>query len=49
MFKNTNYNADYIRAVKILKNRINTVEDLVRIWDFFGRCIEDHPEIEDIP
>jgi len=45
MFKNSNYNHDYIRAIKILKYRINTVEDLIRIWDFFGPCVEDHPSI----
>lgn len=42
------YNPDYIRAVSMLKQQIFTVEDLIRYWQFSGRCIEPHPDIEDI-
>lgn len=46
--KKIEYNPDYIRAVKILKNRIHTPADLIRYWAFCGPCIEPHPAIEDI-
>lgn len=48
MAKKIEYNPDYVRAVKMLKNRINTPADLLRYWGFSGPCLEDHPEIEDI-
>lgn len=48
MSNKNQYNPDYIRAVKILKDRIHTPADLIRFWAFSGPCIEPHPEIEDI-
>ncbi len=48
MSKKIEYNPDYIRAIKLLKNRINTPADLIRYWAFCGPCIEPHPSIEDI-
>lgn len=41
-------NPDYIRAKLLLKNKINTVYDLVVFWSFSGPCREPHPSIEDI-
>lgn len=42
------FNPDYVRAVKMLKTRINTPYDLIRYWAFCGPCIEPHPAREDI-
>jgi hypothetical protein len=42
------FNPDYVRAVKLLKTRINTPYDLIRYWAFSGPCLEPHPAIEDI-
>jgi len=39
---------DYVRAIKMLKNRIETPADLLRYWGFSGPCLEPHPKIEDI-
>lgn len=49
MSKKTEVDFDYRRAVYLLKNRINTPMDLIKIWAFCGPCHEDCPEIEKIP
>jgi len=46
--KKVDVNFDYKRAVFLLKNRINTPMDLLKIWAFTGPCKEDCPEIEKI-
>jgi len=48
MAKKIQYNSDYVRAVQMLKTKINSPADLLRYWAFSGPCIEPHPEIEDI-
>jgi hypothetical protein len=48
MSKNVDINFDYRRAVLLLKDRINTPMDLMKIWAFCGPCKEDCPEIEKI-
>ena len=49
MSKNVDVNFDYRRAVLLLKNRINTPMDLIKIWaccgPFHGIC----PDVEKIP
>lgn len=49
MSKNVDVNFDYRRAVLLLKNRINTPMDLIKIWAFCGPFHGDCPEIEKIP
>jgi hypothetical protein len=39
---------DYYRAVFLLKNRFNTVNDLVKYWAYAGACDQGQPEIENI-
>jgi len=39
---------DFFRAKFLLKNRFNTVDDLLRYWAFSGPCREQHPAIENI-
>jgi hypothetical protein len=46
--KKVEFDLDYVRAVKLLKTKINTPHDLIRYWAFSGPCLEPHPEIEDI-
>jgi hypothetical protein len=41
-------NLDYIRAVKLLTNKIHTPIDLVKYWAISGPCLEDCPEIEKV-
>jgi hypothetical protein len=48
MSRKAEVNFDYKRAVLLLKDRINNVYDLQRIWAFCGPCKEDCPEIEKI-
>lgn len=49
MSKNVDVNFDYRRAVLLLKSRINTPMDLIKIWAFCGPFHGDCPEIEKIP
>lgn len=46
--KKVEFNPDYVRAIKLLKTRINSPYDLVRYWAFSGPCLEPHPSIEDV-
>ena len=46
--KKVEFDLDYVRAVKLLKTKINNPYYLVRYWAFSGPCLESHPEIEDI-
>lgn len=39
---------EFQRAMLILYQRINTLDDLLRYWHFSGPCLEKHPKIEDI-
>lgn len=39
---------DFQRAIVLLRNRINTVNDLLEYWHFAGPCRENHPDIEKI-
>lgn len=48
MNKKVDANPDYMRAIFLLKNRINYPIDLISIWSVFGPCIEPHPSIEDL-
>lgn len=49
MSKNVDVNFDYRRAVLLLKNRINTPMDLIKIWAFCGPFHGDCPDVEKIP
>lgn len=48
MNKRVDTNPDYLRAVHVLKKKINSPIDLIKIWAVFGPCIETHPDIEKI-
>lgn len=39
---------DFFRAKFLLKNKFNTVDDLLRYWAFSGPCLEKYPAIEKI-
>ena len=39
---------DFYRARFLLKERFNTVDDLLRYWSFAGPCMEVCPKIEKI-
>jgi len=38
---------EYSIAIYLLKNRFNTVDDILRYWSICGPCQEPHPSIED--
>ena len=48
MTKNIDLDNDFRRAMILLKDRINTVVDLVRLWSYSGPCSERCPSIEKI-
>lgn len=48
MARNIDTDNDYRRAAYLLKDKINTVGDLVRIWSYAGPCSEKCPSIEKI-
>lgn len=48
MSRKTDLDNDFRRAAFLLKNRINTAVDLVRIWSYSGPCSEECPSIEKI-
>ena len=39
---------NFYRAVFLLKNRFNNVNDLVKYWAYAGPCDEGQPQIENI-
>lgn len=48
MSRKTDLDNDFRRAAYLLKNRINTAVDLVKIWSYAGPCSEECPSIEKI-
>lgn len=48
MNRRIDLNPDYLRGVHLLKTKIKTPHDLIKLWAAFGPCIEVHPEIEKI-
>jgi hypothetical protein len=46
--RNIDVDNDYRRAAFLLKERISTAADLVKIWSYAGPCSEDCPSIEKI-
>ena len=48
MPRNIDIDNDYRRAAYLLKNKIKTVPDLVKIWSYAGPCSETCPSIEKI-
>jgi hypothetical protein len=48
MHKKIDLNADYLRAIHLLKTKIKSPHDLLKLWAAFGPCVEKHPDIEKI-
>jgi len=46
--RNIDIDNDYRRAAYLLKEKINTAADLVKIWSYAGPCSENCPSIEKI-
>jgi hypothetical protein len=46
--RNVDLDNDNRRAAYLLKQRINTAADLVKIWSYAGPCSEECPSIEKI-
>jgi len=46
--KKIDLNPDYLRARHLLKTKINSPFELIKIWAAFGPCIEKYPDIEKI-